>query len=163
MEKAFVWIHRIIIATPLILLISGVLIIGGCIISANVDVEYEFFHPESEIESIHIVKVEKGDAELDGEDLPVLTELLEIDDRGNFLLELHELECHHHFSEPLYVKYDSLAFKIQYKNGDYELISEDGQARYYASKDRYDSAHGYFSFENGEIDVLLQRFLRTTP
>lgn len=118
------------------------------------EVSYNFMQNQSEIDMIEIVKIGEPNAQGENEQ----TTLCTIDDITSFMKEFNQLECYDHFGDPIGVTPDMVAIKIVYNNGEYELITSYGQARY-TPKRKYRNYVGYCSFDNQEFEKLLSQYL----
>ena len=85
-----------------------------------------------------------------------------IEDQRAFLDEFVELECQKLFDDPTGVCVGDTAIKIEYKNGDYELISENGQAEYcyseYYEGMFYNQHTGWYYFDREEIQAFINKW-----
>ena len=127
----------------------------GC----NLSVNYSFLQDMSNIDNIKIVEV--GDLKKD-EKIPEIKVIVVIEDQRAFLDEFVELECQKLFDDPTGVCVGDTAIKIEYKNGDYELISENGQAEYcyseYYEGMFYNQHTGWYYFDREEIQAFINKW-----
>ena len=74
---------------------------------------------------------------------------------NDFIKDLVKVEFHYIYTDPVTIEKGELAVKISYKNGDYELISANSQAKYV--NENYKST-GRYSFDNNQFQGLLDKY-----
>lgn len=121
--------------------------------------EYSFLHDVYEIDNITIVKV--GVDEENGSP-PELECIIIIEDEQAFLEEFLALECYRIWNDPSGVYLGEYAIKFEYQNGDYELISEFGQATYsyneYYKEMYYNKYNGWYAFHGEELKTFIMKY-----
>lgn len=91
-------------------------------------VKYSFLHEESMIKSIDVVTVKVNKFDSNDIDIYIECSIIDVED---FLVKFHELECIRNNYAPFGLHENSeYIFKIDYKNGEYELIESAGIAKY---------------------------------
>ena len=139
------------------LIISGSLaclfLFSGC-----ASTKYQFLHSKDEIESIEIVRIEGSSG-----DVPELSFEVVIVDVGAFLNDFSRLNINKRFTDPEGVYIGDTAMRIQYTNREFELITDDGQAKYVYS-DYYGTYYyfqyaGYYYFDVEEFNTLIDKYI----
>jgi len=103
------------------------ILFGGCY------KEYPFFNNKEDIAYVEIVKVNNP---LDY--LKIKITLIErIEEKEQFLKEFSEIKCQSNMGYAYAIQEDSLAIKIGYKNGNFELIAVPGPGRIIYSIEEY--------------------------
>lgn len=134
--------------------------IASFLVSCFSSDEYSFLHDVSKLDNITIVEV--GADEGNGAP-PELKCIITIEEEKAFLEEFLVLECYKVWDDPSGVYLGEYAIKFEYQNGDYELISESGQARYsyseYYKEMHYDKYHGWYVFYGEELKTLIMKYI----
>ena len=138
-------------STVFSLLICFVFAFSGCYL----DVEYEFFHDTSEIDSIEIVKISETDSEKLHYEEKVLATVENID---MFLQEFSEIHCREIFNDPCTIEPNITVLKVTYLNGDYEYIDYIAQRKCY--KDSLRSHNGYFILDKEPFEALIKKYTK---
>lgn len=108
--------------------ICTMVLFGGCYYK-----EYPFFNNKEDITYIEIVKVNNS---LDY--LKIKITLIErIEAKEQFLEDFSEIKCQSIMGYAYAIEEDSLAIKIGYKNGDFELLAVPGPGRIIYSVEEY--------------------------
>ncbi len=126
----------------------------GLLLGCGKKVSYDFLHSQSEISTIEIIEVGEADEQGVNEQITLCT----IDDKDAFLEGFNQLDCYKHIGDPIGVKPTKRAIKIVYNNGEYELISAGGIARYTKEK-QYKNYVGYRSFDNQAFNNFLSSYI----
>lgn len=114
---------------------------------------YEFLYTPEEIISIEIVAV--GEEFIDG--VIEHSTICKIEDTEKFINEFYQLDCYMHFTDPEELGTNVVSIKLNYKDGEYELISAEGQARY--TKERqFQYYKGYRYFDQEQFDNLISKY-----
>ena len=114
--------------------------------------EYKFIQPEENISAISIVTIS-----FNQENEVVLTEDSVISDIDAFLEEFCKVRCYVYFGDPTGVTEEGVSakvIKISFKDGSYELINWDGQAKY-TSERGLDFYAGFRIFEKDNFFQLI--------
>ena len=118
---------------------------------------FEYMHDKSEIKCIEIV-----DATYDYyEDRPVQHLIYPIDNIQEFLNELDRITTTFYIigGYPVGIDTNTLAVKISYNNGDYEVFDSARKSLYYADSDYYDLYRGCDRFDYSKFDDLLTKYI----
>lgn len=121
--------------------------------------EYEFMHDTSEISMIEIVQIKEK--QIIHEELEVYNwEVLGgVDDKSAFMKELIEIPCYSYFTHPCEIYTGLMVIRIEYNNGDYELLGDFGERAEYSHEDKsYKNYCGYFYFDN-QFDALISKYI----
>ena len=135
--------------TVFILFVGCITILSGC----SFGVEYEFLHTTEEITSIEIVKLLEPEIENTGFKEEVL---LSVDNIDVFIEKFTEIQCKVNYGEPSSMSVNTIAIRITYVNGDYELI--DCAAQYNIFADRPGWQYGYYFFDKQSFKELIQQY-----
>ena len=125
-------------------------LLSGC----KKEVSYNFIQDQSEIDTIEIIEVGEPDLQGVNEQISICT----IEDTTSFMGKFNQMKCYDHYGDPIGVLPDTIAIKILYSNGEYELITPIGQARY-TKKRQYKNYVGYRSFDNEEFNGLVSQYI----
>ena len=135
----------------LILLFSLTLQLTSCIKG-----KIEYMHDKSEISRIEIVE-----ASYDCRDDKATQYLISpVDNIQEFLNELDKLDTTFYIigGFPQGIEYNSLAIKILYNNGDYQLFNCHEESLYYADLDEYHIYEGTTIIDS-ELEALITKYL----
>ena len=117
------------------------------------EIEYEFLHSTDEIITIQIVqKSEYTDHRINAEYI----EICEISDKEAFLTDFYAVRCNRIFDDPHLIPANAIVVRIEYVNGDYELINYSGQIRVYEGEIL---PYGFFYLNYESFDQLLEKYL----
>ena len=130
---------------PIVLL---AVLLSGC--RAN----YRYLHETSQITEIQIVEITDFVTGDEGLTIPEFRTICTIGDTDALLDDLSDVKCYSYINDPSGVGIGSVGLKLLYDNGDYDLLSASGTARYYAGQRFHNYAGYYFDIEqfNGLID-----------
>ena len=107
---------------------------------------------EAEVESIQIVRLDKY---VEGEYRYEYTVLSEISDRFAFIERLNNLKHSVNWGEPRQLNIEYIVIKINFLNGDYDLLYHRAQ---WFNRDNVNN-YGYFFFNKEEFDSLISDYL----
>ena len=116
--------------------------------------EFYYMQNKEDIESIAIVQVLTTDY-TQFEIVPLLL----IEDQEAFLSDFSKLNWTTVFSYSYEIKDGSIAIKFQYSNGNYELVTNTGMAKYYHAENRYSPISGDHICDEEEYQQLLAKYL----
>ena len=117
-----------------LLIISFIISLAGCqMLSLHSRDSVKLLHPESEIKSIEIVEV-YGEYDYTKFEYPEQIVLVTIEDKDSFMNEFKELPFHTFWGGPQGISYHCIAIRINYINGDYDLIHSGAQSTYTVDK-----------------------------
>ncbi len=134
-------------------MICIMMVTSGC----KIKTEYEFINEETRVSAIEIVLVGEGRPYTPNEQEVLTT----INDINEFLSEFKELNCYKHIGDPLGIWPDTIAIKVIYDNGEYELIAAMGQATY-TLEEQYRNFNAGKYFEHEQFDQFLSNYLQET-
>ena len=127
--------------------------------SCHVKEKYRLLHQEDEITCVSIVTLT-----LDEVGNHIYEEKIKIDDIDTFISDFRKVECYKYFGDPIGIdKYDegSDILKIEYENGDYELINYNGQSEYTQERG-FEMYAGFNVFEIDQFKGLIEKYLSET-
>lgn len=108
-----------------------------------------------EIENVKSAQIIRLDTYVEGEYRYDYTVLCQIDDTSEFVEKLNNLPHSVNWGEPSDLEVGYIVIRIDYQNGDYDLIHPSAQWL-----DRSDGSHyGYFFFEKDEYEELISNYL----
>lgn len=107
-----------------------------------------------EVESIQIVRLDKY---VEGEYRYEYTILSEISDTETFVNCLNEVDHSVNWGEPSQLDIQYIVIKIDYHNGDYDLVHPDAQWFHRNGKNNY----GYFFFDDNQFHSLISNYVNT--
>lgn len=108
---------------------------------------YKFMYPEDEIFGVSLVYVSIGD------DVEPKEQIV-IDDISGFLKDFRNVRCYTWWSDPIGLTEDGYVIRIDYRNGEYELIYWNGQAKYLEDQG-FCNYMGYYVFDENEFFDLI--------
>ena len=115
---------------------------------------YPYIHDLDEVESIQLVMFEEK--EMDGGHLPIrVVKELSASEQEECIIYLETIPWYRTKGAPKWIACYTPAIRINYENGDFEIINSDGR---YTCIDGHINASGYCMFEEKEFVVLLQKF-----
>lgn len=117
--------------------------------------DYDFLDLPNLISSVAVV-----DLSFDSDNRLIVTEVKEIDDIDKFLVDFNNIDCYVYYGDPTGVTPEgiqSLAFKISYNNGKYELINWNGQSTFIPENGLtyYD---GFRVFDENQFVDLIEKY-----
>ena len=139
--------HAIAFILSLVMLTVLLMIIWSC-----TETEHRFIHDEEMISKIEIVEYDSFSL---SEEKAVV--LVEIPDREAFLANLKKIEHKRALRDPSGISQRTIAFKITYENGDYELFDHASQAE--VSDGLYDGSGMIGYFEREQFYELMSSYL----
>ena len=104
------------------------------------------------VESIQIVNLEEY---VEGEYRYEYTVLSQISDYEVFVSHLNELDQSVNWGDPRQLCIQSVVIKIDYSNGDFDLIHPDAQCFNRSGTNQY----GYFFFDDEQFDSLILEYI----
>ena len=131
-----------------------VILLGICLLflcSCNRNIEYPFMHSEDEISCISIAAIEVSDST----NLQI-AECKTIHDINGFLQMFRGVKCSTWWGDPIGITEDCYAIKVEYHNGEYELIAWNGKAVYQNNRGLR-NYRGYHIFDEEEFNKLVSR------
>lgn len=134
-------------------LLSYMFLIIGICASCGLIGEQQYTCDVENIKSIQIVSL---DDYVEGEYRYDYTVLCEIPDEESFVKELLDVECRVNWGEPLQLREGYVAIRIEYINGDYDLLHSEAQWKNREGVNNY----GFFFFDKTEFDNLIDEWMR---
>ena len=110
--------------------------------------EYKFIHSIDEINNIEIIEISEKET--------VVKKVLSDEERSEFIIDFRKIKCFSYFNDPSSPAVGT-AIKINYSNGDYEIISREDQDIY--KNKRLLTGMSYFDSE--EFDNLIKKYLES--
>ncbi|MBR2622086.1 MAG: hypothetical protein IKC97_06890 [Clostridia bacterium] len=116
-----------------------------------------FFSPQEyicetdDVKSIQIVRLDKY---VEGEYRYEYTVLCEIKDTSVFVERLNNLECKVNWGDPKQMNTEYVVIKIDYLNGDYDLLYPNAQLFHRSDSNNY----GYFFFDEEQFNALISDY-----
>lgn len=83
------------------------------------------------------------------------TTLAEVDNPNTFMKKLNKIECNINWGEPNVLECGFIVIKIEYRNGDYDFIYDNTQAKYRGDK----NLTGYLCFDKQQFNELIAEYL----
>ena len=106
----------------------------------------------NDVQSIQIVSLDKY---IEGEYRYEYTVLCEIDDHAKFVEQLNDLKHSVNWGEPGQLDEGYVVIRIDYLNGDYDLLYPNAQWMNRSGENQY----GYFFFDEEQFDALISKYL----
>ena len=107
-----------------------------CLVSCGNKSTYKFMYSDDEISTISLVNVSVGDK-------VEQKKLTDINNIHGFLKDFRNVSCYTWWGDPIGLTEDCCVIRIDYQNGDYELIYWNGKAEY--QQDRgFRNYRGYY-------------------
>ncbi|MBQ8235477.1 MAG: hypothetical protein IJZ37_02185 [Clostridia bacterium] len=113
------------------------------------DKEYVCDHDT--VESVEIVKIGEYSKEKNRYDYEVLSI---VSDHPSFVQRLNNIECSEVFREPTVFETGEVIIKIEYFDGDYDLLGSNAQLFERSGE----KSGGYFSFDQKQFDALISDY-----
>ena len=112
-----------------------------------------FFTPEysCEIDEVNLVQIVMIEGAVEGEYRYKYTVLTQVSDVEAFVSRLNEIPYSINWGDPYPIETQKIAIRIEYKNGDYDLLQQSGQ-----SINRTGS--GYYRFDDEEFEKLISSY-----
>ncbi len=152
MKKLF---SVILIIASILALSSCAFLFGGNYTTPSLfSKKYDFMYSEEEISRVSLVALRfKSTGGL------VQSVVLTVDDTESFLSSFKKIDCDEmdYKCDVAIEGKDDLVFKIEYKNGDFELINHCGQACY-TSTSGFVRNYGSFILDETEFENLISRY-----
>lgn len=121
------------------------------IVYIGIPVSYKLLHSHEAIESIQLVEVF-----VEGKKEYSYLIINEIEDIDGFIDELFQLKYRWHLGGPASIDFDTIAFRINYDNGEYEVLDYAGRYTYQIEKGI--QTRGYGSFNLDEFSQLIIKY-----
>lgn len=134
-------------------LIYCILFIIGICTSCGLIGEQQYTCDVENVNAIQIISL--GDY-VEGEYRYDYTVLCEIPDEETFVKEFLDVECRVNWGDPLQLREGYVAIRIEYNNGDYDLLHPESQLK---CRDGVIN-QGYFFFDKTEFDNLINEWVR---
>ena len=106
----------------------------------------------AEVESIQIVRLDKY---VEGEYRYEYTVLSQISNNEAFVRQLNELDHSVNWGDPRQMDVQYIVIKIDYSNGDFDLIHPDAQCFNRSGTNQY----GYFFFDDEQFHSLISAYM----
>ena len=118
-----------------------------------------FFTPEyvcevDSVNSIQIVNLGEFNSEENRFEYEVLAE---ISDYQAFANQINETDRSVNWGDPVPMKSQSIVIKINYSNGDFDLLHWDAQLFYHSETEYYGT--GYYFFDKEQFDALISDYI----
>lgn len=108
-----------------------------------------------EIERVDSVQIVRLDKYVEGEYRYDYTVLLEISDCATFVSRLNELDHSVNWGEPQQMDIGYIVIRVNYNNGDFDLIHPDAQWFNSSGTNQY----GYFFFDDEQFNSLISDYI----
>ena len=133
-----------------ILAICTLLLTCGC----GCTEAFKYLHSADSIQKIEIVELtQKTENGFEQKKMCI------IDNVDAFIDDFETVDCYRHFMDPLGVDEGDIAIKLIYNNGDYELVTNDGKAIFYADSGIFRYYKGYQTFDDEQFQALLDKYI----
>lgn len=137
-------------ATFLICICLLLILLSGCGIKKT----YRYMYEKSRIVGIDIVYV--GDSVDDY--VFEVEKVKTVSDTASFISAFEKLSCYLIYTAPKGIQSDSMAIKIIYDNGNYEIVG-DGGAAYFIQSRGFENYHGRRYFNKDEFTSFLSSYI----
>ena len=114
--------------------------------------EQQYYCEVDEVESVQIIRLDKY---VEGEYRYDYTVLSEISEYVAFVSQLNEMEHSVNWGDPYQMDVQYIVIKIDYSNGDFDLIHQDAQCFHRSGKNNY----GYFFFDDEQFNALISDYI----
>jgi hypothetical protein len=104
-----------------------------------------------EVKSVEIVKL---NGIIEGEYQYDYSVLSEISDHATFVKRLNNLKHSYNWGEPSVMDAYVVVIRIEYHNGEFDLIHSDAQVFYYSGVNH----SGYFFFDDDQFQALIEDY-----
>lgn len=131
---------RLILRLIVIFMIIDVLFFGPT--------DYKFIQPRENIVKIEFITIGNNREQIVFNKIPS-------DDINTFIQDLKNVECHKIHTDPASLFINTLAFKITYKNDEYEIISDYGLGYY---QNGWLNNSGSYSFDREQFNQLIKKY-----
>jgi len=111
-----------------------------------------YFCDVDNVGSIQIVRIDKVASAEDGFEYTVLSH---IDDSKDFAERLNNIDHSTNWGDPIPIQVQHVVIRIEYINGDHDLIHQGAQCFYRSGKYKT----GYFFFDDDQFDELISGYL----
>ncbi len=131
---------RLILRLILIFMIIDLLFMGPT--------DYKFIQPSDKIDKIEYITFVNKNKHIVFNEIPS-------DQISTFIKDLKNVECNKIYTDPASLFPNAMAFKITYKNGDYEIISDYGSGYY---QDGWYKNTGDYAFDDEQFNELIEKY-----
>ena len=114
---------------------------------------YKYLNSKSEIKAIDIVSVYVTNDFVYSHEV-----ICNIKNISKFLDELEQIDCRRFIGAPISIQEDTIAVKIEYIDGEYEVISHSGRYTYTNEK-QFQAYEGYNVFDEEEYLLFINKYL----
>ena len=111
-----------------------------------------YFCDVEKVDSVQIVKLDKY---VEGEYRYEYTVLSQVSDCDTFVSHLNELDHSVNWGDPCQMDVQYIVIKIDYSNGDFDLLHPDAQWFNRSGTNQY----GYFFFDDDQFSALISEYL----
>ena len=129
-----------------------------CIILILLCCSCGFFGDQSyvcDVEKVDSIQIVKLDKYVEGEYRYEYTILSQISDYKTFVSHLNELDCSVNWGDPRQLEDQYIVIRIDYSNGDFDLIHPDAQCFNRSGVNQY----GYFFFDDEQFNSLISDYI----
>ena len=141
--------------TSILVIIAVCFVFSAC--NIRFSEKYQFIDSEENIDAISIVKISYNDSsEL------IQTNIKTVDDKDGFLEKFRSVGCYIYFGDPVgpdSIEAEDKVIKINYKNGNYELINYCGQSEYISEKNKLSFYAGFNVFDKEQFEALISEYV----
>lgn len=123
--------------------------------SACMKNEFNFIQPIENVEKVEVILIGLPVMSENRHEETILYELKQIEYKGA-LEAILDLDSDRLYTSPVSLFPDMKAFKITYKNGDYEIINNSGQGTLINGKYK---PEGYYTFDHTKFNELIGKYL----
>lgn len=109
-----------------------------------------------DVEKVDSVQIVKLDKYIEGEYRYEFTILSQISDYETFVSDLNELDHSVNWGDPRQLDVQYIVIKIDYNNGDFDLIHPDAQ--WFSRNGKQND--GYFFFDDEQFNFLISEYVR---
>jgi len=130
-----------------------------CIILILLCCSCGFFGDQSyvcDVEKVDSIQIVKLDKYVEGEYRYEYNILSQISDYETFVSHLNELDHSVNWGDPRPLEVQYIVIKIDYSNGDFDLIHQDAQWFNRSGKNQ----NGYFFFDDEQFDSLISDYIK---
>ena len=135
---------------PLLCIFSAILILFCC--SCGFFGDQRYICEIDEVESVQIIRLDKY---VEGEHRYEYTILSQISDHLTFVDKLNQLKHSVNWGDPRQMDVQYVVIRIDYCNGDYDLLHPDAQCFNRSGVNQY----GYFFFDDEQFNTLISDYL----
>jgi len=115
--------------------------------------DQNYFCEVDEVETVQIIRLDKY---VEGEYRYEYTILSEVTDYSTFVSRLNQLKHSVNWGDPRQMDIGYVVIRIDYRNGDFDLIHPDAQCFNRSNVNQY----GYFFFDDEQFDSLISDYIK---